>query len=198
MQIGIIGAGAIGTAIARALSNAGIEVAIANSRGSDSLRALARELGPRVRPVEREEAARAEMVFVAVNWSKLPAALDGLGPWDGRIVVDANNPLEAPSFQPFDLGGRGSSEVVAQMLPGARLVKAFNHLPPALLARPSRYPHVFRFDGEGRVLESLQASSDSDLPSFSSVVQHGDELLLGTPGGVGEIDADRAYRVRLR
>ncbi len=134
MQIGIIGAGAIGTAIARALSNAGIEVAIANSRGSDSLRALARELGPRVRPVEREEAARAEMVFVAVNWSKLPAALDGLGPWDGRIVVDANNPLEAPSFQPFDLGGRGSSEVVAQMLPGARLVKAFNHLPPALLA----------------------------------------------------------------
>lgn len=84
------------------------------------------------------------------------------------------------------------------LAPWPFLRKVASRLPPALLARPSRYPHVFRFDGEGRVLESLQASPDSDLPSFSSVVQHGDELLLGTPGGVGEIDADRAYRVRLR
>ncbi|MDD0841512.1 SMP-30/gluconolactonase/LRE family protein [Pseudomonas sp. Gutcm_11s] len=77
------------------------------------------------------------------------------------------------------------------------LRKVASRLPPALLARPSRYPHVFRFDGEGRVLESLQASPGSELPSFSSVVQVGNELLLGTPGGVGEIDADRAYRVPL-
>ncbi|MDH4556173.1 NADP oxidoreductase [Pseudomonas sp. BN417] len=133
MQIGIIGAGAIGSAIARALSNAGIEVVIANSRGSESLQALANELGPKVRPVSREEAARADLVFLAVNWSKIPAALDGLGPWNGRIVVDANNPIEAPTFRPFDLGAQSSSEVVAQLLPGARLVKAFNHLAPALL-----------------------------------------------------------------
>lgn len=78
------------------------------------------------------------------------------------------------------------------------LRKIASRLPPSLLARPSRYSHVFRFDGEGRVLESLQASPDSELPSFSSVVQVGNELLLGTPGGVGEIDADKAYRVRLR
>lgn len=134
MQIGIIGAGAIGSAIARALSNAGIEVAFANSRGPESLQALANELGPKVRPVSREEAARAEIVFLAVNWSKIPAAVDGLGSWNGRIVVDTNNPIEAPTFQPFDLGDQSSSEVVAQLLPGARLVKAFNHLAPALLA----------------------------------------------------------------
>ncbi|MDH4610376.1 NAD(P)-binding domain-containing protein [Pseudomonas sp. BN102] len=134
MQIGIIGAGAIGSAIARALSNAGLEVVIANSRGPESLQALANELGPKVRPVSREEAARADIVFLAVNWSKIPAALDGLGPWNGRIVVDANNPIEAPTFRPFDLGAQSSSEVVAQLLPGARLVKAFNHLAPALLA----------------------------------------------------------------
>ncbi|HCF6874156.1 TPA: NAD(P)-binding domain-containing protein [Pseudomonas aeruginosa] len=134
MQIGIIGAGAIGSAIARALSKAGIDVLIANSRGAQTLRELADELGPRVRPVSREQAARADIVFLAVNWSKLPAAVDGLGPWNGRIVVDANNPIEAPTFRPFDLGDRSSSEVVAQLLPGARLVKAFNHLAPALLA----------------------------------------------------------------
>ena len=68
-----------------------------------------------------------------MNWSRIPAALDGLGPWNGRIVVDANNPIEAPTFQPFDLGDKSSSEVVAQLLPGARLVKAFNHLAPTLL-----------------------------------------------------------------
>ncbi|BAN49249.1 NADPH-dependent F420 reductase [Metapseudomonas resinovorans] len=134
MKIGIIGAGAIGSAIARALSKAGIEVAIANSRGPESLQALANELGPRVRPVSREEAARADLVFLAVNWSKIPTALANLPPWNGRIVVDTNNPIEAPTFRPFDLGGQSSSEVVARLLPGARLVKAFNHLAPALLA----------------------------------------------------------------
>jgi len=134
MNIGIIGAGAIGTAIARALARAGIDALIANRRGPDSLAALEAELGPRIRAVSTREAARADIVFLAVNWSKLGEALHGLGPWDGRIVVDANNPIEAPDFVPFDLHGRASSEVVAELLPGAKVVKAFNHLPPALLA----------------------------------------------------------------
>lgn len=134
MKIGIIGAGAIGSAIARALSKAGIEVAIANSRGPESLQSLADELGPKVIPVSREQAAEADIVFLAVNWSKIPAALENLSPWNGRIVVDTNNPIEAPTFRPFDLGGESSSEVVARMLPGARLVKSFNHLQPALLS----------------------------------------------------------------
>ncbi|MEC4559888.1 MULTISPECIES: NADPH-dependent F420 reductase [Pseudomonas] len=134
MKIGIIGAGAIGSAVARALSRAGIEVSIANSRGPDSLQGLADELGPKVIPVSREQAAQADIVFLAVNWSKIPATLENLSPWNGRIVVDTNNPIEAPTFRPFDLGGESSSEVVARMLPGARLVKAFNHLQPALLS----------------------------------------------------------------
>lgn len=133
MNIGIIGAGSIGSAIARALARAGIDAVIANRRGPQSLAALEQELGPHIRAVTAREAAQADLVFLAVNWSKLPAALDGLGPWDGRTVVDANNPIEAPAFRPFDLGGRTSSEVVAGLVPGARVVKAFNHLPPALL-----------------------------------------------------------------
>ncbi|MCY1343599.1 SMP-30/Gluconolactonase/LRE-like region [compost metagenome] len=76
--------------------------------------------------------------------------------------------------------------------------KLASRLPPAWLARPVPFPYVFRFDGQGRVLETLQGSPGTGLPSFSSVVQHGDALLLGTPGGVGEIDSDRAYRVKLR
>jgi predicted dinucleotide-binding enzyme len=146
MTIGIIGSGAIGTAIARTLSRAGVEATISNSRGPDSLKELVRELGPSIKAGTREEGARADIVFVAVNWTKLPAAMAGLPDWKGRIVIDANNPIEAPLFKPAELGGRVSSEVVADLVPGARVVKAFNHLRAELLATDPRS------DGGRRVL----------------------------------------------
>jgi predicted dinucleotide-binding enzyme len=134
MTIGIIGSGAIGTAFARTLARAGIDAIISNSRGPDSLKELVRELGPSIKAGTREQAARADIVFVAVNWSRLPAALTGLPDWSGRIVIDANNPIEAPLFKPVDLQGRVSSEVFAELVPGARVVKAFNHLRADILA----------------------------------------------------------------
>jgi 8-hydroxy-5-deazaflavin:NADPH oxidoreductase len=54
-------------------------------------------------------------------------------------VIDANNPIEPPTFQPADLNGRLSTEVFSGYVPGARVVKAFNHLPAALLAED---PHA--------------------------------------------------------
>jgi len=132
--IGIIGSGAIGAAIARILARANIPAVIANSRGPQSLKALTDELGPAITAVTPAEAAKADVVFVAVNWSKLPAALGGLGPWDGRIVVDANNAVELPLFKPAELGGRASTQVFADLVPGARVVKAFNTLLAAVLA----------------------------------------------------------------
>ncbi|MFL5039066.1 MAG: NADPH-dependent F420 reductase [Xanthobacteraceae bacterium] len=134
MTIGIIGSGAIGAAFARTLARAGIAATISNSRGPDSLKDLVSELGPLIKAGTREEAARADTVFIAVNWSKLPAALGGLPDWSNRIVIDANNPIEAPLFKPVDLNGRVSSEVVADLVPGARVVKAFNHLRADILA----------------------------------------------------------------
>ena len=134
MTIGIIGSGAIGTAFARTLARAGIKATISNSRGSDSLQDLVKELGPSIKAGTREQAASADIVFVAVNWAKLPAALAGLPDWGGHIVIDANNPIEAPLFKPVDLNGRVSSEVVADLVPGARVVKAFNHLRAEILA----------------------------------------------------------------
>ncbi|MFL5089283.1 MAG: NADPH-dependent F420 reductase [Xanthobacteraceae bacterium] len=134
MTIGIIGSGAIGAAFARTLARAGIEATISNSRGPDSLKDLVSELGPLIKAGTREEAARADIVFIDVNWSKLPTALAGLPDWSNRIVIDANNPIEAPLFKPVDLNGRVSSEVVADLVPGARVVKAFNHLRADILA----------------------------------------------------------------
>ena len=146
MTIGIIGSGAIGTAFARTLARAHIEATISNSRGPESLKELVRELGPSIKAGTREEAGRADMVLIAVNWTKLPAALSGLPDWSGRILIDANNPIEAPLFKPIDLKGRVSSEVVADLVPGARVVKAFNHLRAEVLAGDPRS------DGGRRVL----------------------------------------------
>jgi predicted dinucleotide-binding enzyme len=138
MTIGIIGSGAIGTAFARTLARAGIAATISNSRGPDSLHELIRELGPSIKAGTRDEAAHADIVLIAVNWTKLPAALAGLPDWNGRLVIDANNPIEPPLFKPFDLKGRVSSEVVADLVPGARVVKAFNHLRAEVLAADPR------------------------------------------------------------
>ncbi|OZI57717.1 NADPH-dependent F420 reductase [Bordetella genomosp. 4] len=132
-SIGIIGAGHIGAAFARALARCSIPAILSNSRGPESLQALVQSIGPSIRAGTRAEAAAQAIVLVAVNWSKLPAALAGLPDFEGRIVIDANNPIEAPLFKPIDLHGRTSSQSFADLVPGAHVVKAFNHLRPQLL-----------------------------------------------------------------
>lgn len=132
--IGIIGAGNIGLAFATALARVNISATLSNSRGPETLVDLAARLGPTIKAGTREEAASADIVLVAVNWSKLPAALSGLPDWNGRIVIDANNPIEPPLFQLAHLDGLTSSEVFSNLVPGARVIKAFNHLQPDLIA----------------------------------------------------------------
>jgi len=138
MTIGIIGAGSIGTAFARKLAQADIPAILSNSRGPDSLADLVADIAGAVRAGTRNEAAAQDMVLVAVNWSKLPAALAGLPDFDGRIVIDANNPIVAPPSRFAELHGRLSTDVFTDYVPGARVVKAFNHLQAKLLAEDPR------------------------------------------------------------
>lgn len=133
MKISIIGAGAIGSAIARKLALNNINATISNSRGPDSLRDLVLEFGPHINAVGLDDACSADVVIVAIQWERLAAVLEGMKPWNGRILVDANNAVEIPSFSAVDLGGRTSSRAVAEWAPGARVVKAFNHLAAHLL-----------------------------------------------------------------
>jgi 8-hydroxy-5-deazaflavin:NADPH oxidoreductase len=134
MTIGIIGAGHIGSAFARRLAGANIPAILSNSRGPRSLAGLIADIGGQIRAGTRDEAAAQDIVLVAVNWSNLAAALKGLPDFGDRIVIDANNPIEGPALPPADLQGRQSTEVFSSLVPGARVVKAFNHLPAALLA----------------------------------------------------------------
>jgi len=135
--IGIVGAGGIGQAFASHVARAGYEVIVSNSRGPDSLAKLVSELGPHARAGTRAQAAQADVVFLSVRWEQVPDALAGLPGWGGRIVIDATNPI-LPGFRLAELTGSTSSEVVASLVPGARVVKAVNTLPVALLASDPR------------------------------------------------------------
>ncbi|WP_209021349.1 NAD(P)-binding domain-containing protein [Paracoccus ravus] len=125
-SIGIIGTGNIGRAFATALARNNIRATLSNSRGPDSLSEVGAAIGPTIQAGSREEAAAKDIVFVAVSWSKLPAALSGLPDFAVRIVIDANNPIEGALFKPAELNGRLSTEVLTGLVPGARVVKAFN------------------------------------------------------------------------
>ena len=153
MSIGIIGSGGLGANVARALAKKGLSATISNNRGPASLAPLIAELGPSIKAGTAAEAASADIVLVAVRWVDLGKALGSLPAWDGRIVIDGTNPVEfldpnspdakdpsnplaAYGIKAVDLGGRYSSEVFREFVPGARVVKAFNHLDVQVLSQP--------------------------------------------------------------
>jgi predicted dinucleotide-binding enzyme len=141
MRFGTIGAGNIAQAVARHAVAAGHDVVVSNSRGGESLAAVATELG--ATPGTVAEAASAELVLLAVPWAAVPAALEGLT-WDGRVLIDATNAFV--SYEPMrvaDLGDQTSSEYVASLAPGARAVKAFNTLFARFIAAEPQGQVVF-------------------------------------------------------
>lgn len=125
MKIGFIGAGMIGKAVSTQLAKAGHDVLVSNSRGPESLRDTFEPLGVTVGTVD--EAVARDVVFLAVAWRNIPAALGGVD-LSGKILVDTNNPIVMPGFTRADTGGKTSSEVIADLAPGAHVVKAFNHM----------------------------------------------------------------------
>jgi hypothetical protein len=127
-SVGIIGAGRLGQAMARTVLRAGRRVVIANSRGPESLTGVVSELGEGAAAGTSHEAAAADLVVIAVPWDQVPAAVQGID-WNGRTVIDATNDWAAD-----DLNGRTSSELVADLVAGARVVKAANTLSADVLA----------------------------------------------------------------
>jgi predicted dinucleotide-binding enzyme len=93
MNIGIIGAGTLGSNVARLLAKSDIPATIANKRGPESLARLVRELGPSIKAGTVQEAASADIGLVAVRWIDLEKALSGLPAWNGRVVIDSTNPV---------------------------------------------------------------------------------------------------------
>ncbi|WP_445168852.1 NADPH-dependent F420 reductase [Mycolicibacterium sp. Dal123E01] len=125
MKIGFIGAGMIGKALSTQFAKAGHDVVVSNSRGPESLRETFEPLGVSTGTVA--DAVARDVVFLAVAWRNIPAALESVD-LSGKTLVDTNNPIVMPGFTRADTGGRTSSEVIADLAPGAHVVKAFNHM----------------------------------------------------------------------
>ena len=139
MQIGTIGAGDLAQAVAKQVLKAGYKVKLSNSRGPDSLREIVSRLGPGATAATRAEAAACEMVLLAVPWDNVPETLASLPKWKNQILIDGVNPFhgKAGRFTPANVGNLSTSQFVAALAPGARVVKAFNHmLVPNLEADP--------------------------------------------------------------
>jgi 8-hydroxy-5-deazaflavin:NADPH oxidoreductase len=130
MEIGTIGAGDFAQAFAKRALKAGHKVKLSNSRGPESLREIVNQLGPGAKAVTTEEAAACEMVLLAVPWDNVPETLASLRTWKNQILIDATNPFhgKAGTFRPADVGNLSTSQLVAALAPGARVVKALNHM----------------------------------------------------------------------
>jgi predicted dinucleotide-binding enzyme len=138
MKVGFIGAGSVTGTFGRHLINAGDTIVVSNSRGPGTLADFVADLGPGATAGTKQQAAECDVVVLATHWASVADALKGID-WRGRILIDATN----AHLEPVDISlagvtrsraalkGRTSSEMVAEMAVGARLVKSISNMPMA-------------------------------------------------------------------
>ena len=137
--IGVIGAGDVGSQVARLALTYGYTVVISNSRGPETLATLAAELGPRARAATSAEAAAAgDIVVVSVplkNYRDVPVE-----PLAGKIVIDTSNyyPQRDGQIPELDDESTTTAELLQAHLPKSKVVKAFNHIRAAELTTHGR------------------------------------------------------------
>ena len=136
MKVGFIGAGSVARTFGRHLLNAGHTIVVSNSRGPETLTDFVADLGPDAIAGTKQQAAECDVVILATHWVSVADALKSID-WRGRILIDATNAhLEPPDISLAGvtrsraaLKGRTSSEIVAEMAVGARLVKSISNMP---------------------------------------------------------------------
>ena len=157
-DVGIIGAGRLGQAVARVALRAGRSVVIANSRGPESLSSVVWALGDGVSAGTPADAAAAAIVVIAVPWDRVPETVKG-HQWDGQVVIDATNDWAAD-----DLDETTSSQIVADLVAGADVVKAANTLTAEMLGAD---PH----ENYGRRVIFISGDSDGAKAAVLELLQ---------------------------
>ncbi|AKU99531.1 putative dinucleotide-binding enzyme [Labilithrix luteola] len=127
--IGLIGAGHIGSQVARLAVKNGYDVVLSNSRGPDTLKDLVAELGPRARAATPVEAAKAgDLVVVTIPLKAYESV--PVEPLAGKVVIDTNNyyPQRDGHIRELDDESTTTAELLQAHLPKSKVVKAFNHI----------------------------------------------------------------------
>ncbi len=206
MKIGFIGAGTVTGTFGRHLLGAGHEIVVSNSRGPETLADFAAKLGPGASAGTRQQAADCEVVILAVNWVNVPGALAGID-WRGRLLVDATNAhadpdpdlsLDGVARSRAALHGLTSSEIVAQLAAGARLVKSISNMPMSWIqdfspAKPRTVLFVSGDDAEAkRVTSDLIDSTGLAAVDLGSLKTGGAMHEVGGPLSALELHFVRA------
>lgn len=128
MKVAIVGTGNMGTGLGRQFAAAGHEVYV-GSRDPERAKAKADEIGAVGHGSYADAIARADAFLLAVNWWNIEETFPKLGNVGGKILIDCTNPYTDNTYStPADLGGRSAADVIQERLPGARVVKAWNHV----------------------------------------------------------------------
>lgn len=179
MKIGIIGAGHVGGTLAKRFTAAGHDVAVANSRGPDTLRQLESELGEHGRAATAEEAAEfGDVVVVSVpfgRYAEVPSA--GAA---GKTVIDTCNyyPERDGHIAALDDDRTTSTELLQQHLPQAKVVKAFNAM---------RWEHLRDYGRSGGALTRYGIPVSGDDPRAKHEVEDLVEQLGFEPVDAGDL-----------
>jgi 8-hydroxy-5-deazaflavin:NADPH oxidoreductase len=173
MSYAIIGFGPVGQALARAFARKEIPIAVASRRPPEALAPQARAIGPTVIAKSLDDALKADIVILAVPFWQHREVAKAAARWQDKIVIDVTN---AFGVALEELDGLPSSVVISRALPGARLVKAFNHLPAATLGQD---PNV----KGGRRVVFLSSDDEGATKAAAALV----EQLGFAPIGLGKL-----------
>jgi 8-hydroxy-5-deazaflavin:NADPH oxidoreductase len=169
MRIGILGSGLMGGKLGTIWARAGHDVVFSYARSEQKLKRLAREAGKNARAGTPGEAAQgADALLLAVHWSRFDDVLHQAGDLSGKVVVCCSLPMNQDNTALVVAHASSGAEELAKMIPGARVVSAFNTVPSEVLfgvyearRKPNRPGLVYCGDDEGSKRIAAELISDS-------------------------------------
>jgi predicted dinucleotide-binding enzyme len=134
MRIGILGSGLMGSKLGVIFARAGHEVVFSYSRSKQKLERLARDAGAHARAgTPREAAEHADVILLAVHWSRVDDVLDQAGDISGKIIATCSLPMSADDTGLVVAHGSSGAEELARKAPGTAVVSAFGSVPSEVL-----------------------------------------------------------------
>ncbi len=134
MRVGILGSGLMGGKLGTLFARAGHEVVFSYSHSQKKLERLARDAQGSARAgTPREAAQEADAVLLAVHWSRMDDVLDQAGDLSGKVIVTCSLPMNADNTELILAHTSSGAEVLAEKVPGADVIAAFNSVPSEVL-----------------------------------------------------------------
>lgn len=200
-RIGIVGSGRVGSAIGAAWVKAGHEVMF-SSRNIEHDKALAARLGGGARAgTPREAADFGEVVMVSVPYHALPSVGKDLGDLlKGKVVIDTCNPFPGRDGEIAEWARKkGAGLASAELLPGARLVRAFNAIGSARMGAQHESPGsvgmpIASDDAKAAEIASRLIRDVGYVPVLIGGLAKGRHLVPGT-ALAGERSAEEIRRI---